>query len=115
MTSNTPQYTADQVKVLERAMGREAALAFIAAEIDLTEPVTSTPKESKPKPEVKFRTAKQIEAGRETAEQIWARHYAEAGVRRFKDLTPKQQAAAKAEVKAAWSGIKGTRKTSTKK
>ena len=63
------------------------------------------------KPEVRYRSAAAKAKGRESADAIWARHYAAAGVKRFKDLTPAQQAAAKAEVAAAWKAVKGTRKT----
>lgn len=63
------------------------------------------------RPEPKFRSEKAKAKGRESADAIWARHYAAAGVRRFKDLTPAQQKAAKAEVAAAWKAIPGTRKT----
>lgn len=64
-----------------------------------------------PKADVRYRSQKALDKGREQASEIWARHYAAAGVRRFKDLTPAQQKAARAEVQGAWKGIKGTRKT----
>lgn len=77
---------------------------------------TSTPEAAvtgtKPAKEApKYRSTAAKAKGREAANAIYARHYAAAGVKRFKDLTPAQQKAAKAEVAAAWKGIKGTRKT----
>ena len=66
---------------------------------------------SEPKAEVKFRSAKAIASGKDQAKAIWDAAYAAAGVKRFADLSPAQQKAAKAEVAAMWAGIKGTRKT----
>lgn len=63
------------------------------------------------RPAPKFRSEAAKAKGREAADAIWARHYAAAGVKSFKALNAKQQAAAKAEVAAAWKAVKGTRKT----
>jgi translation initiation factor IF-2 len=77
-----------------------------------TVPAPATPAEPKaPKADVKYRSAKAISSGKDQAKAIWDAHYAAAGVKRFADLTPAQQKAAKAEVAAAWKAVKGTRKT----
>lgn len=95
----------------------EAAIAAVHAVLAANTPIApavearveAAPKA--PKADVRYRSEKAKANGREQAAQIWARHYAEAGVKKFADLTPAQQKAAKAEVAAAWKGIKGTRKT----
>lgn len=87
----------------------QALLAQFGAETPAVTPPAAAPVAAKPAP--LYRSEKAKAKGREAAADIWARHYAAAGVKRFKDLTPAQQAAAKAEVNGAWKAVKGTRKT----
>lgn len=85
--------------------------ALLAADIDLDELVTGAEKPAEqPKADVKFRTAKQIQSGKAQADAIYARYRKETG-KSFKAMTPAKQRACKAEVKAVWAALEGTRKT----
>lgn len=85
--------------------------AQVLAALDVT---TETPASTTTAPAVKadarYRTAKQIDSGHEQERVIYARYRATTG-KGFKAMTAKQQAACRAEVRAVWAGLKGTRKT----
>ena len=103
--------------LLESSARQEAMLERLLAHANPAEPAkASKPAKpakaaDQPKADVKFRSAKAIEKGHERERELYAAAYAAAGVKRFKDLTPAQQKAVKADVRAMWDGIKGTRKT----
>lgn len=58
-----------------------------------------------------FRSAKGKEAAKVAVDKAWADAKDKAGVKRVKDLTPKQRAAVDAQVKAIWAAVPKTRST----
>ncbi len=98
------------------AIATEAAVAAVLAVLgDDTAPAKVTQPKAAPKPQpkadVRYRTAKQLEAGHAETARIWDEAKAKAGVKRCSQLTPAQKKAAQAKVDAAWKALKGTRKT----
>ena len=90
-----------------------ATVATLAAVVNgsATVKAAAEPKAAQPKADVRYRSASAIAKGQTEQAEIYARHYAAAGAKRWADLTAAQQTAAKAEVRSAWKAIKGTRKT----
>lgn len=102
----------------EQALAQAIALGVAQALASLNLDSTVAPAKQAPakkaapaKAEPRYRTTKQIANGHEREQALYAAAYAAAGVKRFKDLTPAQQADVKAEVRAMWSALKGSRKT----
>lgn len=91
------------------------ALASLGITVEGFEaPSAPEAKPARTKAEPRYRTAKQIESGHEQERAIYARYRSETG-KGFKQMTAKQQAACKAEVRAVWTALKGTRKTAVAK
>lgn len=84
--------------------------AVVGVVIESSAPADQAPAKAEPR----FRTEAQKAKGHANERAIYSAHYAAAGVTTWKGLSAKQQAACKAEIRTMWTGIKGTRKTSTK-
>lgn len=58
-----------------------------------------------------YRSAKGKEAAKVEVAAVWENAKSKAGVKRVKDLSPKQRAAVDAQVKAIWAAVPKTRST----
>lgn len=94
------------------AIATQAAIAAVTAAINPSAPAKESAPKVQPKADGKvYRSAKGKEQAKVACEKAWADAKAKAGVKRVRDLSPKQQEAVRAQCKAIWAAVPKTRTT----
>ena len=106
---NTTHLTIEQITEIATKAAVEAVHAALRA--DQPAKVTKPAAVKAPATTKVYRSAKGKAQAKVEVAEVWEQAKAKAGVKRVKDLTPKQRAAADAKVKAIWAAVPKTRST----
>lgn len=109
---NTTHLTIEQIT----AIATKAAIEAVHAALEADKPAKTTRPKAAAKPQPKadgkiYRSKPGKERAKVEIAAVWEDAKAKAGVKRVRDLTPKQRAAADAKVKAIWAAVPKTRTT----